>query len=114
MGPWVHGGPPGFPGYPPWVPWVPTLGSLGTGMAPHPKISKTSGENTFIYRIRYADSHGPHENSTGLKKRGLIAKKNQIFEKKYKKDSFKKWFWENKKLGPRVESPKKKNNIYIK
>ena len=37
--------------------------------------SKTCGENMFIYRVRYAESHGPHENSTGLKKQPLITKK---------------------------------------
>ena len=29
----------------------------------------------FIYRVRYAESHGPHENVTGLKKQPLITKK---------------------------------------
>ena len=44
-------------------------------MAPYLKISKTCGENTFIYRVKYAESHGPHENVTGLKKQPLITKK---------------------------------------
>ena len=36
-------------------------------MAPHMKISRIWGEHMFIYRVSYAESHGPHENSTGLK-----------------------------------------------
>ena len=44
-------------------------------MAPYLKIPKPCGENMFIYRVRYAESHGPHENVTGLKKQPLITKK---------------------------------------
>ena len=47
-------------------------------MAPYLKISKTCGENMFIYRVKYAESHGPHENVTGLKKQPLITKKPNL------------------------------------
>ena len=52
-------------------------------MAPFLKISKTCGENMFIYRVRYAESHGPHENVTGLKKQPFVTKKLN-FPKKIK------------------------------
>ena len=66
-------------------------------MAPYPKISKTCGENMFIYRVRYAESHGPHENVTGLKKQPLVTKKTK-FSKNYKKSQKMFFFY----MGPGV------------
>ncbi len=36
---------------------------------PPVKMSRTHGENMLIYRVRYAESHGPHGKVTALKKR---------------------------------------------
>ena len=46
---------------------------------PYMKISRTWGENMFIYRVRYADSHGPHEKVTTPKKRGVMKEKLIIY-----------------------------------
>ena len=70
----------------------------------------------FIYRVRYAESHGPHENSTGLKKRGFFLKKKIFwkkkkifFEKKFffaKKNFLKKNFFFEKNIYPLRISPR--------
>ena len=52
---------------------------MGTLMAPYMKISRTWGENMFIYRVRYADSHGPHEKVTAPKKRRVMKEKLNLY-----------------------------------
>ena len=47
------------------------------GRGPPVKKSSSHGENMTIYRVNYAESHGPHGKVTALKKRWVIGKQQR-------------------------------------